>query len=468
MSAERVWFAASQTSDDHMAVVDDEGVIVAVNEAWRAFGDKHGLGLVEAGMGANYLDVCERSNERGGLEAAAGVRRVLAGETDAFELEYPCFTPDEALWFSMRVTRFMFGQPERPHARVCHRNVTRRHIIEERLQSWEDRWRTLVKHAPVYIGTLHADGRIRELNRSATGFSVDVMVGLNAADGVAPEHREAFERALVDARRLGSSQCAVQGTDGRWFEVRLARLEHPDNDAMFVLVASDVTDAKRFQQHRERYVSQVLESAERERSRIARDLHDQTGPSLAAIAVALSRLEDEVETSRARELVEETKLAAKMAIEEVSRLARGLHPAVLEELGLSDALHHYARDYAKTHGIRIETQVESGSWAEQIAPHLQATIYRVAQEALTNAARHASPSSVSVVLTRHEELIRLLIEDDGSGFDVPAIFSEPPRGLGLHGMRERAALVGARLLIDSEVGRGTSIVLDLPLPSDDA
>ena len=149
------------------------------------------------------------------------------------------------------------------------------------------------------------------------------------------------------------------------------------------------------------------------------------------------------------------------------RLAWGLRPSALDELGLVPALEHYATEYGQSQGITIDVQARGLDRTRLPAP-IEITLYRIVQEALTNTAKHAKAESVSVVIQRHPSWVQVIVADDGCGFDVDAALRAPGSWthLGLHGMRERAALLDGSVTIESAPGEGTTIYARVPLPGD--
>jgi signal transduction histidine kinase len=146
---------------------------------------------------------------------------------------------------------------------------------------------------------------------------------------------------------------------------------------------------------------------------------------------------------------------------DVGRLARGLRPAALDDLGLRAALERFASDQAAVFGFRISVEAASLG-RKRLPPEIETALYRAAQEALANAARHASPSTVRITLRRAAEIVSLTVSDDGRGFDAAQAASS---GLGLHTVRERAELLGGRAEVRSAPGAGTTVRLEIPLPA---
>nr|WP_246325374.1 HAMP domain-containing protein [Dissulfurirhabdus thermomarina] len=211
---------------------------------------------------------------------------------------------------------------------------------------------------------------------------------------------------------------------------------------------------------RRELMGRVLVAQEEERARIARELHDQVGQSIASLMVELKVLQGVAGCEAARAGVERLRHTLTRELEGIHRLSVELRPPVLDDLGLAAALDLYVTEFMEQHGIEVDFTpigVEEG----RLPAPVEIGVYRIIQEALTNVVRHAEARRVTVILERRAGRIRGVVEDDGTGF-VPG----KVRGgrVGLYGMEERAQLLGGRLHVDSEPGRGTMVVLDVPLP----
>lgn len=209
------------------------------------------------------------------------------------------------------------------------------------------------------------------------------------------------------------------------------------------------------------FTHRVVTAQEEERRRIARDLHDDTGQALTSLLIrlrVLAKAHDIRDMAAVQQGLEELREMAAQAMENVRRMARQLRPAALDDLGLVAALREHIRETADSLGIPIDFQVANDEM--RLAPEVELVLYRVVQEALTNVARHARATRAAVTLGAHDGLVTATVEDDGCGFDVKGVLASQDQGLGLFGMQERASLVGGRLRIDSEPGRGTRVVIE--------
>lgn len=206
----------------------------------------------------------------------------------------------------------------------------------------------------------------------------------------------------------------------------------------------------------------LLAAQETERRHVARELHDEIGQSLTALKLNLQTLAEDAGAPR-RALLEDSLALTDRTLQQTRDLSLDLRPAVLDDLGLVPALRWYLDRQGRRAGY--STELTASDLGGDIPAEIATTCFRVAQEALTNVARHAHATHVAMQLVRRADCLELLVRDTGQGFDPEHVLAKAERGgsLGLVGMRERAALVGGTLYIDSEPGRGTSIRLVVPL-----
>ncbi len=210
-------------------------------------------------------------------------------------------------------------------------------------------------------------------------------------------------------------------------------------------------------------LDKIMTAQEDERRRISRELHDDIGQSLTSLLVGLRAAEDELGKIGMRGRVSDLRKITGNTLQEVQRLARGLRPSVLDDFGLEEAIGRYAAEFTAMYGIQIDVAQEGGS-NERLPPAVETALYRIVQEALTNVGKYAKATTVSILLQRKADQVQLIVEDNGQGFD-PQILQRPVADahLGLHGMRERAALLNGNISIESSPGTGTTIYVTVPL-----
>lgn len=212
-----------------------------------------------------------------------------------------------------------------------------------------------------------------------------------------------------------------------------------------------------------RLAERLVEVEERERKRISSELHDEAGQALMCIRLELELLEQKLppEAAHLAPALASARRLTEHTITEIRRILSSLSPAALSQLGLPAAIRQLATRTQQLTGIRIRLKI--GPLPELPAP-VQTAIYRLVQESLHNATRHSSASTVNLSLKAADGQIRLFVEDNGVGFDVPAAFAKP-NAFGLTGMKERAALLGGDFQVRSQPGKGTRIEVRLPDPT---
>jgi signal transduction histidine kinase len=228
--------------------------------------------------------------------------------------------------------------------------------------------------------------------------------------------------------------------------------------------ASLYEEQRRIEMLRRQLMERGIDLQEEERRRIARELHDQTSQRLTSVLMTLGVLAEVKSLEESQAHLSDLRDAVAQTLEEVHDLALELRPRLLDDLGLVAALRHYLGEFRDRYHIPVDLQVV-GMGDGRLDSRVETALYRVAQEALINVARHAHAQSVGVLLEDRGPLVVLIVEDDGTGFDVEEVMGSHVRetNLGLYGMRERAALLGGRLTIESTPGEGTSVFVEIPV-----
>jgi signal transduction histidine kinase len=205
-------------------------------------------------------------------------------------------------------------------------------------------------------------------------------------------------------------------------------------------------------------LGRVVSAQEMERKRLARELHDETGQALTSILLGLKPLEKSATTDEERAAAAAVRELVVTTLQDVRRLAVELRPSALDDFGLGTAVERLAETFRESSGLRVD--LEAHLRDDRLPAEVETTLYRIVQEALANIVKHASADHVSIVLTQSERAVSAVVEDDGRGFDPNGTGGDV---LGLVGMRERVALVGGRLRIESADGSGTTIAAEVPV-----
>jgi PAS domain S-box-containing protein len=327
-----------------------------------------------------------------------------------------------------------------------------------------------------------------DLESNAVVYSSRWKQMLGYGDDEIEPHISAWERLVHPDDRKVADEAHDSVTRGESTYQAEFRLRHKDGHYVHVLSRGfavrrdtggpvvrivgthfDLTQRREREAERARteLLGRLVFVQEDERRRIARDMHDQFGEHLTALSLEIASLKDACGASpdlaeRARTL----ETIAERLDHDVEQLVWRLRPTALDDLGLRAALANYVREWSGRHGVAAEVHT-SGLLDDRLASEVETALYRIAQEALNNVAKHARAQRVEVILERRPDCVLLIVEDDGVGFDA-ARPAAGRHGFGLVGMKERAALVGASLDIETTPGRGTTILVRMAVAANDA
>jgi two-component system sensor histidine kinase UhpB len=262
------------------------------------------------------------------------------------------------------------------------------------------------------------------------------------------------------ARRVHEGDLSVRAEPSPLADAEIAQIAGTLNQVL--------DEVQAYEEQMRALSGRVIRAQEEERQRIARELHDDTGQVLTLLLIRLKLLEPQAGTDALREQITELRGLVSGAIDQVRQMALNLRPPSLDQLGLLPALRSLVTTY--TTSTHIQVKLELPREPVTLSPERTIAVYRVAQEALTNIAKHSGARSVAMSLTREGDMLHLAIRDDGKGFDLSTLLHRGQRGanggpgVGLFGMEERARLASGTLHLQSAPGRGT--VIDLRLPAE--
>ncbi|WP_237478382.1 sensor histidine kinase [Lichenibacterium dinghuense] len=304
------------------------------------------------------------------------------------------------------------------------------------------------------------------------------------ADFLAPVHpadRDALRAAAQGCVAAGGAFAAdfrlrVDGGPAPWRHIR-GRAGDGDSRGEVYGIVADIDAPKRAEAERSDLLRRLAAAQEDVQRRVAHDLHDQVGQTVTGLSLGLKGLERALDgppegggASFAPELGDRVRWLSDLAGtigRDIHRVASDLRPTALDDLGLPKALAALAADWSALYGVAADVQVIGSE--ERLPDEVATAIYRVVQEALTNVLKHARARTVSVVLDRRPRDVRVVIEDDGAGFDPEAApVPGERRRVGLLGMRERLGLIGGTLRVEASPGAGTSLFVHVPLDPDHA
>jgi signal transduction histidine kinase len=228
-------------------------------------------------------------------------------------------------------------------------------------------------------------------------------------------------------------------------------------------LAREVAIRTRAEERVKALLERLVSVQEEERRRIARNLHDHLGQQMTALRLSIGALKDHtLSPAELRGRLDAIDKIAAQIDRDVDFLAWDLRPAALDDVGLTAALETIVRDWSATNGI--DAEFHGSPEAARLAAESESHLYRIVQEALNNVSKHAAATHVSVLLEQHDSEVRLIIEDDGRGFDPErAAAALTHRGLGLTSMQERAALIGGHVEFESAPGQGTTVFARVPI-----
>ena len=358
--------------------------------------------------------------------------------------------------------------------------VTERLRAEAELTEQTKLVHDLYNQAPCGYHSLDPEGRIVQINDTELawlGYSREEVVGrMKFVDLLTADSQEIFRQNFPDFKEKGwvhDLEYHLIRKDGTVFPVLLSATAIQDEAGNFLMCRStvyDITERQRAEQalreSRERLrflANQLLDAQEKERRRLAAELHDELGHALLTLKLAMAGIAKKLlpEQESVKQLIQQQLDYINDVIEEVRRLYHDLSPGDIEDLGLTRALENLIEDFARTQPD-VTWKVELPELAGRFVLPVKTIIYRLVQEALTNIGKHAEPTQVRISAREENQQVRLVIEDDGQGFEMSEVDQDPNRGLGLAAMKERMYIVGGSLEIWSRKGAGTRLTFIIP------
>ena len=345
--------------------------------------------------------------------------------------------------------------------------------IAQQLRLSEERYRGLFESASEAIFVCSTSGRIVSANRAAeqlTGYSQDELSITTLyelfSEASVNKVRQLFSRELESMTIGETEELHLTRKDGTeaFIQLKASPLLKDRGVIGLQIIARDVTEERRLRQNMEYYITQITRAQEDERLRISRELHDDTAQVLAGLSREVSSLlsKERTVSKSTKEKLEKLREMADTALEGVRRFSQDLRPSILDDLGLVPAMEWLAAELEKNYGL--ETKVSIAGEQQRLSPENELAVFRIAQEALSNVRRHSGASAVKVTIDFGADALTLVVSDNGRGFDMPQRTSDLAVSgkLGIIGMRERARLIGGTLVVQSEVGMGTTVTLRVP------
>lgn len=352
------------------------------------------------------------------------------------------------------------------------RDITERKLVENELRASEERFMTAFNASPDPMAiSMLEDGRYIDVNESffqQTGFTREEVIGHNSVDlnlWMDINDRAQLHRILSEQGSIRQHELSFRMKSG---EVRVglfsAALIEVGGVRCLLSVITDITQRKQAEEARGQLLRRLVTTQEEERRRLSRELHDKMGQHLSALTLGIHSFksfcpDEPLAIERLQRLLKITDEVA----QEAHQLAWRMRPAALDDVGMHTAISSYAETWAERAEIAADFH-SIGLNEHRFPMHVETTVYRVTQEALTNILKHSQAQRVSIILEFRGDHLLLIVEDNGKGFDAKAALraTGAGRGLGLIGMQERVALVDGTLDIESSPGAGTTVFVRIP------
>ena len=331
------------------------------------------------------------------------------------------------------------------------------------LKMSEEKYRILVENASDIVFSTDMKKNFILINKAGellTGYGAEELLKLNLTQIVSPEHRQTVRDMLkLKLEGVETTTYQLEFIHKQGFRVPMevsTRLLVRDGEAVGVHgIARDIREYKRTQAA----LIQLNDALEEQAKRIAHELHDESGQLLASVHIALEGVARTM-GSRDRKSIEGIKELLNQIESQLRRLSHELRPTILDDLGLPSAIEFLAQGVSQRSHLPITVE---GDIEGRLPAQVEIALYRVVQEALNNAAKHAAAKGVNISLWREAKTIHCSVTDDGVGFEAKAGAGRNGRpGLGLVGMRERLAAVGGTIVIRTGPGEGTKILATIP------
>ena len=344
-----------------------------------------------------------------------------------------------------------------------------RRKTQTELRKSEEKFSKAFHHGPLAITILSAStGRYVEVNESfelQTGWSHTEVVGRTPFEiglWIDPDHRTAFMKQLLTKGNVKDLEVQLRRKDGQIrTSLGSAELIEVNGESCVISVFADITERKQAEEAISGFSRRLIEAQEAERTRIARELHDDINQRLAMVAVTLKTAKQDLQNSETKTSSRLGEACARISDLEndIQALSHRLHSSKLEYLGLESAASSFCKELSERQNVKIDFQCDG--LPEDLSSEVSLCLFRVLQEALHNAVKYSGVNEFDVAVhgTAHE--IHLRVHDSGAGFDARR--ASNGQGLGLTSMKERLKLVSGELSIDSEPGHGTTVLAQVPL-----
>jgi PAS domain S-box-containing protein len=446
-----------------VVVVDRRGQVISVNKCWMEPAWNTGLlGGASIGPGANYLQTLHRLQAD---DALRGMREVCELSRPSYQLDYPA--ADGERWFSMTA---MPLSTREGGAVISHMDISDLKRSQAGLRENEQKFMLIVSKAPTMIWMAAADKRCIYLNNQwleFTGRRLEQELGNGWIEDIHPDHRRRFQAAFGEAfekRQSFRLEYRLRNMNGEFRWVLNTGLPIIKDDGEFIgFIGSciDISDRRATEEILLDLGGRLINAQEKERSRIARELHDNLSQDMALLSIEIEQL-TQLPPDRSAEVKDGLHKALNRVqgiSSEMHRMSYELHPSKLDRLGLPSAILSLCREISSQQSLQVDYNFKD--IPDSLPRDIALCIYRVVQESLQNIIKHSGACHAEVGLHGSPYEIRLHIADQGVGFNPELTGNK--QGLGLLSIRERLRLVGGKMSIESQPLRGTQINVVVPL-----
>ena len=359
--------------------------------------------------------------------------------------------------------------------KILRRRIEQLEVAENALREAEEQYRTLVERANDAIMIIQDE---KTVYRNPTyehllGYSVNETMERSFLEFVVPEDREMvrdnYYKRLQGKHAPDEYEVRLMTRSGELvtMEVKPCVIEYKGASATMV-VMRDVTERRRMEDALERMRSRLLNLLESERSKISRVLHDTIGQNVSILDFNLTTIVEMLEESsreRISGLIDNMRGVIRETGDRLRDISSGLHPRLVQELGLVAGINNLIGRFQNTTGLKVESSIQGNDL--EIEENVAVNLYRIVQEAFTNIFKHSQCSSVSFEMALDDGRVGILIKDNGKGFNLGDVNQRDidQRGMGLFIMEERARAIGGSLQISSESNQGTELQVEVPLTS---
>ena len=401
--------------------------------------------------------------------------KAAVAERKNWELDYRIVLPDASIKYVHAIGKPVFDKSGDILEFVgTTLDITERKRAEQELRQAEERMHAILEYSPTWIFLKDTEGRYLLVNKEIErvfGISLEQIKGKTDSEIFPPEQAAEYRANDLKVLRAGLTmefeEMALM-EDGPHTSIvhKFPLFDTHGNIYAIGGVAADITERKRAEKELRRLSGQLLRMQDEERRKIARDLHDSTGQDLVALATTLGQLRHSIPSSarRSRKLFAMCRALAERSIREIRTLSYLLHPPMLDDAGLVEALRHFAAGFAERTGI--EVNLEAVPHFGRLARDTELGLFRVVQESLTNIQRHSGSFTARIRLDRDPDKITLEVRDAGRGFALSKHMQSKlvplAVGVGIPSMQERAIQIGASMEIDS-TSQGTTVRITIPL-----